>query len=147
MCHYYPNMGWSWKLTNPPIHIYCKVVWEHKYRTAYHKICYYFLAPLYQFIFDSPTPCMTDKALEIVQKIGYLYLLEHGTYIRVYGATKAPHFLPRFVPNNLVLQEVEYQITIHGVGATLYRDKKAIFPPLPFMGQIILLQRHQIVPS
>jgi hypothetical protein len=35
MCttHRYPNMGWSWFPTDASIHIYCKVLWEHKYRT------------------------------------------------------------------------------------------------------------------
>jgi hypothetical protein len=124
-------MGWAWKPTDPPIHIYCKVLWEHKYMTEYHRICDYFLAPLYKFIFDSPTPCMTDKALAIVHKIGDWYLMEHGTYIRVYGATKSPHLLPRFVPDILVLQEITYQTVIHGVRDSLYRDKKSIWPPLP----------------
>jgi hypothetical protein len=57
--------------------------------------------------------------------------MEHGTYIRVYRATKYPHLLPWFVPNKLVLQEVAYQIVIHGVGGMLYRGKKEIWPPLP----------------
>jgi hypothetical protein len=52
-------------------------------------------------------------------------------YLRIYGATKAPHFLPKFIPDKLVLQEISYQTVVHGVGATLYRDKKAIWPPLP----------------
>jgi hypothetical protein len=66
VCHQYPKMEWAWKPTNLPIQIYYKVCWEHKYRTKYHKICDYFLAPLYQCIFDSPTPCMTNKTREIV---------------------------------------------------------------------------------
>jgi hypothetical protein len=43
---------------------------------------------------------MTNKALSIIQNIGDWYLMEHGTYIRVYGATKAPHLLPRFSSTN-----------------------------------------------
>jgi hypothetical protein len=33
MCvvHAYPQMGWAWKPSDPPIHIYYKVLWEHKY--------------------------------------------------------------------------------------------------------------------
>jgi hypothetical protein len=86
-------MGWAWKPSDPTIHIYCKVLWEHKYRTKYHKICENFLAPLYEFIFCSPALCMTDKALVIIRRIGDWYLMEHGTYIRIYGAMKAPHGL------------------------------------------------------
>jgi hypothetical protein len=33
MAHKYPNMGWEWKPVDASIHIYCKVLWEHKYRT------------------------------------------------------------------------------------------------------------------
>jgi hypothetical protein len=46
-------------------------------------------------------------------------------------ATKAPHLLPKFVPDRLVLQEIVYQTLVYGVGATLNRDKKMIWPPLP----------------
>jgi hypothetical protein len=74
---------------------------------------------------------MIDKAQAIVKRIGDWYLLEYGTYLRIYRATKAPHFLPNFIPDKLVLQEIAYQTIVHGVGATLYRDKKAIWPPLP----------------
>jgi hypothetical protein len=69
---------------------------------------------------------MNNKDPTIVWKIGYWYLMEHGTYISVYIATKSPHLIPRFVPEILMLQEITYQTMIHGVGATLYHDKKAI---------------------
>jgi hypothetical protein len=87
MCiaHQYPKMGWAWKPTDPTIHIYCKVLWEHKYRQEYHKICEHFLAPLYEFIFCMPTPCMIDKALVVIRRIGDWYLMDHGTYIKIYG--------------------------------------------------------------
>jgi hypothetical protein len=57
--------------------------------------------------------------------------MEHGTYIRIYGAMKPPHLVPWFIPDKLVLQEVAYQTIIHGVGGTLYRSMKEIWPPLP----------------
>jgi hypothetical protein len=64
---------------------------------------------------------MTDKVLVVIKRIGYWYLMEHGTYIRIYGAMKAPHLLPQFVPDKLVLQEVAYQMVINGVRGILYR--------------------------
>jgi hypothetical protein len=73
---------------------------------------------------------MTNKALAIIHKIRDQYLKEHETCIMIYGATKAPHFLLVFVHDRLVLQEVAYQIVIHKVEATLYLDKKAIWPPM-----------------
>jgi hypothetical protein len=74
---------------------------------------------------------MIDKALSIIKNIGDWYLMEHGTYIRIYGATKAPHLLPCFFIDKLVLQEISYQTVIHGVGVTLYHKKKDIRPLLP----------------
>jgi hypothetical protein len=74
---------------------------------------------------------MTDKAITVIRRIGDWYLMEHGTYIRIYGAMKPPHLLPQFIPENIVLQEVAYQTIIHGVRGMLYRSKKEIWPPLP----------------
>jgi hypothetical protein len=35
MCvsHQYLKMGWKWQPSNEPIHVYFKVIWEHKYWT------------------------------------------------------------------------------------------------------------------
>jgi hypothetical protein len=133
MCiaHKYPNMRWIFLPTDVVIHIYCKVIWEHKYRTYYQRICEDFLAPLYKFSFFTSPHCMKDKAIEVIIRIGDWYLMEHDTYIRIYGAMKPPHLPPRFVPHKLVLQEVTYQTIIHGVRGMLYRSNKAIRPPLP----------------
>jgi hypothetical protein len=90
-------MGWAQKPTKLFIHIYNKVLWEQKYKTKYHMIYDQFLSPLYELIFCTSAPFMTDKALEIIQKIGDFYLMEHKNYIILYRATKAPHFIPRFV--------------------------------------------------
>jgi hypothetical protein len=66
-------MAWAWKPIDPSIHIYYKV--EKKYRMKYHKIYNHFLEPLYNFKLCSPSPCMIDKALAIIGKIGDWYLL------------------------------------------------------------------------
>jgi hypothetical protein len=63
---------------------------------------------------------MIDKELEIIWKIGDWYLMEHGTYIRIYDATKSPHLLLIFVPDKLVLQEIVYQTVIYEVRAALF---------------------------
>jgi hypothetical protein len=74
---------------------------------------------------------VTDKDITIIRRIGDCYLMEHHTYIRIYGAMKPTHLLPRFVPDKLVLQEVAYQTIMHGVRGMLYRLKKAIWSPFP----------------
>jgi hypothetical protein len=70
---------------------------------------------------------MTNKALEIIKRIGDRYLMENDMYITIYRATKTPHFSLE----NLVLHVVAYQTMINGVRALLYRDKKSIWAPLP----------------
>jgi hypothetical protein len=99
-------MGWSWLPSITAILIYFKTLWEHKYRMEYQRICDHFLAPLDKFIFCTPLPCMIDKSMEILRKIGDWYLMEQDTYIILYGVMKPPHFIPWFVINKLVLQEV-----------------------------------------
>jgi hypothetical protein len=113
-------MGWAWKLTYPAIQIYFKVLWKHRCRKKYHMIHDHFMDRLYEFIFYKPTPCMADKELIVIRRIGYRYLKDQETYIGIYGATKARHFLPTFVPNMLVLQELAYQNIINRVEALLY---------------------------
>jgi hypothetical protein len=124
-------MVWEWQPTSSTIHMYFQVLLDHKYKTEYQNICEHFLAPLYKFIFCTPAPCMTNKVIIIIQRIRNVYLMEHGTYNTVYGAMKASHFLPRFILDRLVIQEVEYHTVIHGVSEIIYRDKKWIWPPLP----------------
>jgi len=70
--------------------------------------------------------------MQAVSKVGDWYITERGTYIRIFRATKAPHVLPRFIPDKLALQEVAYPTLVHGVGAALIRDNKAPWPPMPF---------------
>jgi hypothetical protein len=74
---------------------------------------------------------MTDKEMEVIRRIGDWYLMEHDTYIRVYGAMKPPHLLPQFVPDNIVLQEVSYQTIIHGVGECYIESKRKFGHHLP----------------
>jgi hypothetical protein len=73
-------------------------------------------------------PCMSDKV--VIRRIRDWYLMEHDTYIRMYGVMKPPHLFLQFVPAKLVLQEVAYQTIIHGVGGMLYIFKKTIWLPL-----------------
>ena len=56
-----------------------------------------------------------------------------GVYIRVAGSTKPPHWLPHFVPDSLLLQEIAYQTFIHGVATSLHKHKKGIWPQFPLI--------------
>ena len=55
-----------------------------------------------------------------------------GVYIRIAGSTKPPHWLPHFVPNSLLLQEVAYQTFINGVVASLHKHK-GFWPQFPLI--------------
>ena len=54
-----------------------------------------------------------------------------GFYLRMIGSTKAPHWLPHFIPDRLLMQEIEYQTFINGVFASLLKEKKGAWPPFP----------------
>jgi hypothetical protein len=54
-------------------------------------------------------------------------------YLRsIFGATKEPHLLPKFIPEKLSLEEVVNHTFMHMVGALHTYDKKVIQPPFPF---------------
>jgi hypothetical protein len=42
---------------------------------------------------------LSNAAKKVISKFGHWYLDEHETYIRVFGAIGAPHFLPIYVSN------------------------------------------------
>jgi hypothetical protein len=71
-------------------------------------------------------------AKKVIAKVGHWYLDEHNTYIRVFGATGAPHLLPVHVPDRLVVGEICYQTILQGYNATLVKDKKKTFIPYGF---------------
>ena len=51
-----------------------------------------------------------------------------GVYIRIAGSTKPPHWLPHFVPDSLLLQEISYHTFVSGVSASLHKYKKGLWP-------------------
>jgi hypothetical protein len=77
-------------------------------------------------------PRLSDEAKKVIAKVGHWYLDEQETYIRVFGATGAPHLLPIYVPDRLVLGEICYQTILQGYNETLVKDKKWVFIPYGF---------------
>jgi hypothetical protein len=128
MCisHQSPKMIWERKPTDAAIHIYCNMLKEKKYRTEYQKIYEHFLDPLYEFIFYTPSPCMTNKEIVFIMWIGDWCLIEHGTYIRVYGAIKSLHLLPQFVLYKLLLQEVVFIRQRNLVESPIFLSSKSV---------------------
>ena len=54
-------------------------------------------------------------------------------YIIISGSTEPPHWLPHFVPDSLLLQEISYQTFVNGVAASLHWNKKGLWPQFPLM--------------
>ena len=48
-------------------------------------------------------------------------------------ALSLPISFPKFVTDKVVLQEIVYQTYIHGIRATLEKEKKATWPLLPLI--------------
>ena len=57
----YPSLSWRWKLDLPSMHVYCKMLWERKYKEDYERICNGLFAPIYQILFGEEAPCLSPK--------------------------------------------------------------------------------------
>ena len=66
-----------------------------------------------------------------------------GVYIGIFGSTKAPHCLPHFVPNTLLLQEIAYQTYVNGVVAYLHQNKKGIWPQFPLSTKVCKIENFK----
>ena len=75
---------------------------------------------------------MSEKTLEVVEDNGNYYLSEEGSYISMYGGSRAPSLLPMYDTDYIVHKEVVRQIYIDGIGNFLFDQKKDVYPPLPF---------------
>jgi hypothetical protein len=108
------------------------ILWENRYKKSYSLICDQFIARIHFLLFKKECPRLSDAAKKIISKVGHWYLDERDTYIRVFGATRAPHLLPVYVPDRLVVGEICYQTILQGYNATLVKDKKRAFIPYGF---------------
>jgi hypothetical protein len=46
---------------------------------------------------------MLEKVMQVVGVVGERYVIEKGTYIRVFRDIKAPYLLPKCIPDKLAL--------------------------------------------
>ena len=70
----FPSLGWKWESNFPSIHVYCKMLWETKYKEDYEVICNKLFPTLYQVLFGEEAPCMSHKGQEIVKEYGDWYM-------------------------------------------------------------------------
>ena len=104
------------------------MLWENKYKEDYDQVCNKVFATLYQVLFGEETPCLSTKGQAIVKEFKDWYMTPVGVYIRIVGSSKPPHWLPHFVLDSLLLQEISYQIFINSVAASLQKHKKGLWP-------------------
>lgn len=109
------------------VHVYFSILCKNRYKKSFVVICDQLIAHIYFFLFRKEFPRLSDEAKKVISKIGHWYLDEWETYIRVFGATGAPHLLPIYVPGRLVLGEIFYSTILQGYNATLVKYKKRAF--------------------
>jgi hypothetical protein len=95
----FTGMNLSWHVAELPVHVYFNILWENRYKKSYALICDEFIARVYFIIFKKECPRLSVAAKKMISKVGHWYLDETTTYIRVFGATDAPHLLPAHVPD------------------------------------------------
>ena len=98
-----------------------------KYAGFYKLICEEFFMPLYELIFLKEPNFLSDNAMEVICEYGDYFFSHEGTYLRMYGGSKAPFMLPK-----CAMDYVVHKVFINGVGNFLHDMKNATFPPLPF---------------
>jgi hypothetical protein len=125
-------MNLSWHVAELLVHVYFSILWENRYKKSYSLICDEFIARIYFILFNKECLRLSLRAKKMISKVGHWYLDERDTYIRVFGATGAPHLLLVHVPDHLVVGEICYQTILQGYNATLVKDKKWVFIPYGF---------------
>jgi hypothetical protein len=83
-----------------------------------------FIARIHFILFKKECLRLSTVAKKVISKVGHWYLDERNTYIRVFGAPRAPHLLLAYVPNRIVVGEICYQTILQGYNAALVKDKK-----------------------
>ena len=103
-------------------------------------ICNKLFLTLSLVLFGEEAPCLSPKGKAIVKEYDDWYMTPIEVYIRILGSTKPPHWLPHFVLDTLLLQDISYQTFVNGVGASLYRNKKGIWPQFPLMTPVCKIE-------
>ena len=104
----FPSLGWKWESNLPSIHVYCKMLWETKYKEDYDVICKKLFPTLYHILFSEESPCLCPKGQKIVKEYRDWYMTPVGVYIIIASSTKPLHWLPHLVPDYLLLQAISY---------------------------------------
>ena len=104
----FPSLGWKWESNLPSIHVYCKMIWETKYKEDYELICNKLFPTLYQVLFSEEAPCLSPEGKKIVKEYGDWYMTPIRVYIRIFGSRKPLHWLRHLLHDSFLLQEISY---------------------------------------
>ena len=63
----FPSLEWKWEPSLPSVHVYCKMLWENKYKEDYDQICNKFFLTLYETLFGEETPCLSPAGQAMVK--------------------------------------------------------------------------------
>ena len=116
------------------------MLWENKYKEDYELICNGLFSTIYQVLFGEEAPCLSLEGQNIVKEYGDWYMTPDGVYIRIPSSTKAPHRLPHFVLDTLLLKEIAYQKYVNGMVASLHRNKKGLWPSFPLSTKVCRIE-------
>ena len=72
----------------------------------------------------------SEGALESIREFGDYFFSEEGTYLRMYGGTKAPSFLPKYATDYIVHKDDVRQLFLDGFGSYLFDLNVRIFRDL-----------------
>ena len=106
-CSCFPPLNWNWSEKCPPVHIYCADMWDNNFITPVYELCDLFLESMYLKLFKADSPAFSQSARELISVYGDWYVGEYFYYIRIWGSNIV-HFLPRIVPERMVLHEFAY---------------------------------------
>ena len=84
----FPTLGFKWEPNLLSVHVYCKMLWENKYKKDYELICNGLFSALYQVLSNEEAPCFSSKGQKIVKEYGDWYMTLDRVYIRIVGSTK-----------------------------------------------------------
>ena len=115
--HPFEKLNCSWKEGKEPIYAAYQILWAHKYHNFYKLICEEFLMPLYQLIFLEECKCLSEGDQDIIMEYGDYFFSEEGTYLRMYGGTKANLMLPKYSIDYVVHKEAIRQLFLDVFGS------------------------------
>lgn len=125
------GMKWAWNPQICPIHLYCKELQKENSFIEMYIICNHFLAEAHQLLFGSEMPRITKAGRDSISLIGNQYMLRYFTYICLAGIMVAPHLLPRYVHDKLLLKKFSFQLFEIDQTIDLLRRKLKAWPKLP----------------